>query len=924
MLGLENERRREVDASHTRQAAYTRQAHEVAAMEAQARALEEQLEQLAWDQAQLEQERRALTRSQAHLDNTRDDVAMAMDGQGPEALTEQLAALDAEVLAREQALATKTQEHTHAAATLEAQRTAYEDTRARLAALYAKQGRAAHYDTVEARDEAIQAELDEVARQLAQQDTAMATAKAQWEAAQAQHAEHAAHMRDVEQTYAQRTQAYHDAQAAWDTRHAARAKYVEEKNEQWNADAKRTTQLTQARDELSQAQRALAATMDRATAAGLQAVERIAAAEHLDGVLGPLYQLFHVDERYRLAVEATAGAALFHVVVDTDTTATRLLQRLQQEKSGRVTFMPLNRLRPVDTPMPQAPDAVVLLRKLTFDDALLPAMKQVFGKTIVCPRLEIAAAYVRSHRGLNAITLDGDQVDRRGALSGGYHDPSRSRLDAVQRVQQALTRVDTLASEQAAARQALATLEQTLTAVYSEMIALEAQKAQAQDARTQAQNELTYLRRTEADAAARVARCERACTEATLARQTLSTRQAALQAELGTPLLHHLSQEEQADVQRLTAQTRAQQSALATQTRTTVALAEQLATLQSELDEHWRRSRASVQDRLERARPAPSAEAAAALAQSRATNADRLAHLQAQQDTLSATYARLQADLATARASHEHEADVTQQQAAAERWAARKQRMLEQRARCHERIRDLGALPDDAFQTYQRQTTEALVTQLQTTRTSLDALSHVNKRAVEQLDSFTQQRTALLQRHADLQASQASIHELIDVLDQRKDAALTSTYEQVAMHFRTIFAQLVPTGQGTLQRHEHGVSLQVTFHTQQTQMRMAQLSGGQKSLVALALVCAMQKTDPAPFYLWDEIDANLDTQYRTAVANLVHALAADAQFITTTFRPELVERADRHFGVVFRPDKTSTVLDISRADAQDFVEAADT
>ena len=62
--------------------------------------------------------------------------------------------------------------------------------------------------------------------------------------------------------------------------------------------------------------------------------------------------------------------------------------------------------------------------------------------------------------------------------------------------------------------------------------------------------------------------------------------------------------------------------------------------------------------------------------------------------------------------------------------------------------------------------------------------------------------------------------------------------------------------------------------------------------MALALVFAIQKCDPAPFYLFDEIDANLDTQYRASVAKMIEELSADAQFIVTTFRPELVHTAD--------------------------------
>lgn len=69
------------------------------------------------------------------------------------------------------------------------------------------------------------------------------------------------------------------------------------------------------------------------------------------------------------------------------------------------------------------------------------------------------------------------------------------------------------------------------------------------------------------------------------------------------------------------------------------------------------------------------------------------------------------------------------------------------------------------------------------------------------------------------------------------------------------------------------------------------LSGGQKTLVALALIFAIQRCDPAPFYLFDEIDAALDPQYRTTVAQLLRAQADDernpAMFIVTTFHPQV-------------------------------------
>ncbi|KAL1239792.1 Structural maintenance of chromosomes protein [Trichinella pseudospiralis] len=100
---------------------------------------------------------------------------------------------------------------------------------------------------------------------------------------------------------------------------------------------------------------------------------------------------------------------------------------------------------------------------------------------------------------------------------------------------------------------------------------------------------------------------------------------------------------------------------------------------------------------------------------------------------------------------------------------------------------------------------------------------------------------------------------------------------------------------------------------------MQQLSGGQKSLVALALIFAIQKCDPAPFYLFDEIDAALDARHRKSVAEMIHKLSSSAQFITTTFRRELLESADKFYGVKFR-NKVSHIDCVTAEEAADFVE----
>lgn len=224
----------------------------------------------------------------------------------------------------------------------------------------------------------------------------------------------------------------------------------------------------------------------------------------------------------------------------------------------------------------------------------------------------------------------------------------------------------------------------------------------------------------------------------------------------------------------------------------------------------------------------------------------------------------------------------------------------------------------------------------------------MNKKAYEQYSNFTRQRDSLNKRRGELGTSYKSIQELIEVLDQRKDEAIERTFKQVSKEFASIFERLVPAGRGRLiiQRKSDrpnqpqpesgdesedevgkdgvenytGVGISVSFNSKHDeQQRIQQLSGGQKSLCALALVFSIQRCDPAPFYLFDEIDANLDAQYRTAVAALLQEISQGGQFICTTFRPEMLHVAEKCYGVTYG-NKTSSIDVVDKEDALKFID----
>ncbi|ODO10119.1 hypothetical protein I350_02347 [Cryptococcus amylolentus CBS 6273] len=748
----------------------------------------------------------------------------------------------------------------------------------------------------------------------------------------------------------------------------------EQRKELWREDAKLGQNVTQARTEKEGAERAIFGMMDKASRRlgnGLQAVQKIKDRLGLGGVIGPLYSLFEVSDKYKTAVEVTAGNSLFHVVVDNDETASRVLEEMNKMEqrsnngkkinSGRVTFMPLNRLKSHTVNYPKANDAIPMIQKLRFDKNNVMAFEQVFGRTIICEDLQTAAHYTRSH-GLNAVTIDGDRVDRKGALTGGYHDVRRSRLDAIKSLKKWQTAFETDSERHAEIKSGLQKLEQNISRTLGEIQVIEAKRKQTLDGRGLLSNKVAWTAREEEGTRSRVAKLESSLEEAEGELRDAKAKRASYEEELKTPMRQNLTDEELRELEELSEKAEKQKKTLldATQARTKVV--GERKRLEIELAENLRRKREELRGKLDQLEgEAGSGVLQAGEVELRKTELRnlqrRIDELKEQIEASTQRVEELSAEISQLNDDHdrvqnqqlENTRAIMRVQKNAERYLTKRGTLLGRKEECNKAIRDLGVLPEEAFTKYVDQVSDKIVKRLHKINDGLKKFAHVNKKAFEQYSNFTRQRDDLLERRTELDESAERITELIETLDQRKDEAIERTFKQVSKYFEEVFETLVPLGKGVLVMQKRmdglveddseesqeqsreksdidnytGVTIRVSFNSKDDEgQRIQQLSGGQKSLVALALVFAIQKCDPAPFYLFDEIDANLDAQYRTAVASMIHTLSEHAQFITTTFKSEMLAQADKFYGVFFDKQKVSSIKVIEKEEASDFVETA--
>lgn len=647
--------------------------------------------------------------------------------------------------------------------------------------------------------------------------------------------------------------------------------------ELWREEAKLDSVLSNASQEVDRAERGLSQMMDHNTSRGIAAVRRIKRHYNLDGVYGTLAELFDVNDKYRTAVEVTAGQSLFHYVVDTDDTATRVLEILQNEKSGRVTFMPLNRLRSRPVNMPKASDTIPMIEKLQYDSAYEKAFAHVFGKTIICPNLQVASQYARSH-GVNAITPEGDRSDKKGALSGGFHDSRMSRLDGVKKVAKWRDEYETKKNRGTEIRREIETLDQVITRAVGELQKLEQQRHQVQNSSGPLRHELKSKRdhlqkkNDNLDAKQRAFRN----IETNLA--SLNDQINAFEAELSSPFQKALTNEEEnrletlntaaQDLRRRYQELSSERSEL--EARKSVLEVE----LRENLNPHLDQLVGQDQDLAEDDTQGNLKQTQREMKRLRKGLENLNDRLQKVDDSIEQANSRVnelgQQNAETRRELEELAKSFEKHQRRMEKSMQKKAALTKQAAECTGNIRDLGVLPDEAFTKYKNTDSNSVVKKLHKVNEALKKYSHVNKKAFEQYNSFTKQRETLTSRSEELDASQKSINDLISVLDQRKDEAIERTFKQVSREFANVFEKLVPAGRGRLiiqrktdrdlrqdndldsedeearQSVENyvGVGISVSFNSKHDeQQRIQQLSGGQKSMhFPLRCMCLANQT----------------------------------------------------------------------------------
>ena len=637
------------------------------------------------------------------------------------------------------------------------------------------------------------------------------------------------------------------------------------------------------------------------------------------GVHGTVGQLGAVEGEHATACETAAGGRLAHVVVDDDGVGSDCIDYLKSRNAGRATFLPITEMEDRGLPsLPSHPGVVDFARTLVDYDAEYEGIfSYVLGSTVVVEDMSTARDLMGDYR---MVTLDGDLVERSGAMTGGSGGGSRYSFS-----KSGGGRLERLAGD-------IETLEDRRRSLQAEIRELdediEDARDRAADARDRVRSVESEIDDAESDveaAEAEIEALEAEIEDLREARAAVDADMQALDDEIdGIEAEIAATEAEIDDLESDLADSKipeltAEADGIRDEIDEKESRMDDLDARLNELELEQQYAEDAIDDLQERIETAQEKKADARddIRDHEAEIEERKAELEKKREAveeLEAELAELKADRedlqATLRAAKTDRDDKRDE---VDRIESNLDSLRETKERLSWEIDELDAEVGD-YDPEAIPGHDEVQSAIDRLTAEMEALEPVNMLAIDEYDEVQSELDDLQERRDVLVDEREAIEERIDRFDRQKKETFMHAFDAINRNFTDIFERLSDgTGDLHLENAEDPFDGGLTMKAQPGDkpiQRLTAMSGGEKSLTALAFIFAIQRHNPAPFYALDEIDAFLDAANAERVGEMVDDLSADAQFVVVSHRSALLERSERAIGVTMQGDNVSAVTGI--------------
>lgn len=660
----------------------------------------------------------------------------------------------------------------------------------------------------------------------------------------------------------------------------------------------------------------------------------------LRGIYGPVSQLITVKDKYSAAIETALGAAVQNIVVDNETDAKRAMGFLKEHRAGRATFLPITAIKGRVLSEQGLDDQYgfvsIASDLVSYDNKYTEIIRWLLGRTAVAEDIDSAIAIAKkySYR-FRIVTLDGQVINAGGSMTGGSRVQNAgilSRGNEIERLKGSLASMQKeldgmlsdyklLSEDASAAKAELEGAEGDLLRAKEENIRREGELKLASDKLTSVSSGVKELLEEKETLEKRIesvsSGAEAARSQIDELKETLENKEKELESITGDSKTLQKNREEVAS--------KAAEIRL------------RIVSLQKDVEANT--------DEITR------------LKNRKTGHLDRLSELDGEireieekNDELRALTERLSADEKALKANH-GDAQNQINELISQRDELEKQAndlRLHERAKSEERERlsgDIARLEErkiamrneydnltsKLYDEYQLTRREAAALEIEIDdyslaakrlaelKSQIRALGSVNVSAIEEYKEVSERYEFLSGQINDVETSRAELNKMIDDLTGKMAEQFREQFNRINSCFGQTFIELFGGGKAELRLEDErdvlGSDIEIKVQPPGKNVQNINLlSGGEKGLSAIALLFAILKVTPAPFCIFDEVEAALDDVNVSRYAQYVRRMTKNTQFILITHRRGTMEEADVLYGVTMQEKGVSKLLELKTAE----------
>lgn len=656
------------------------------------------------------------------------------------------------------------------------------------------------------------------------------------------------------------------------------------------------------------------------------------------GIIGVVADIITVKQEYEVAVETALGGSIQNIVTEDDATAKRMISYLKTNRLGRATFLPLNSITDrgsVRSDVLKEKGVIGVASDLVEVDPKFNTLaKNLLGKILVVDNIDNAIAVARkNNQSLRLVTIEGELINPGGSMTGGAFRNSSNLLGRKRELDELKEQIDNLKSTAAKAASLDEKLKVQRDQLRTDIDKFNAELQQAYLRKNTLTMSIDQVKEKLAESEKVLVSIDKEISELnsqiseinnnknSLADNNKKHEQMRIEAESRIDELESHSQENKDKLAEANAKVSELMIEFNSIRQRDDFIVENIRRIEIDLDK-YREELESFTSRVESSF-AEITELEDKITSIKSDIESKTIHISDNESKV-AEFSEKREEL---QLSHKEffakREELSEKIAGLEKDSYKLTSIIEKNS---EKSDELSSYMWEEYEITYSTAKEmrdenlpelpALKKEIAAVKAKIKSLGDVNVNAIDDYKEVSERYEFLKGQHDDIVSAETNLVNIISELEKSMQEQFAEKFKEIQVMFDKVFKELFGGGRGALELVdtedllETGIRIIAQPPGKKLQ-NMMQLSGGEKSLTAIALLFAIQSLKPSPFCLLDEIEAALDDSNVRRFAKYLNRLTKDTQFIVISHRKGTMEAADILYGITMQEKGVSTLVSVN-------------